>query len=84
LSDVQTRFGQHLRKLRTNKGISQETLAELAGLHRTYISSVERGERNVTITTIEKLAAALGVTMAELMPSAIETSRSKQSRDPQE
>lgn len=48
--------------------MSQEALADAAGLHRTYISSVERGERNVTITTVEKLASALGVRMADLMP----------------
>ena len=69
LSDVQTRFGVRIRKLRSDKGISQEALAELAGLHRTYISSVERGERNVTLTTIERLASALGVPMVELIPS---------------
>jgi transcriptional regulator with XRE-family HTH domain len=56
----------------------------LAGLHRTYVSSVERGERNVTITTIERLAAALGVPMAELMPSAAATPRARsRSRAPQ-
>jgi len=64
------RFGQKLRELRTQKGLSQEGLAEAAGLHRTYVSSVERGERNVTITTIERLAAALKVRMAELMVEA--------------
>lgn len=48
--------------------MSQEKLADLAKLHRTYISSVERGERNVTIETVEKLAKALQVTMAQLMP----------------
>lgn len=42
----------------------------MAGLHRTYVSSVERGERNVTILTVEKFARALGVAMAELMPES--------------
>lgn len=56
-----------MRGVRNRCLISQEKLAELAGLHRTYISSVERGERNVTIETVEKLAKALKVTMAELM-----------------
>jgi transcriptional regulator with XRE-family HTH domain len=85
VSDVQTRFGQRLRELRTGKGISQETLAESAGLHRTYVSSVERGERNVTLTTIEKLAAALGVPMTELIPSGPDSRRSgKSSRGLQE
>lgn len=62
------RFGQKLRAVRKDKGISQERLAELAGLHRTYVSSVERGERNVSIETIEKLANALKVAMPDLMP----------------
>jgi transcriptional regulator with XRE-family HTH domain len=68
LSDVKVRFGQRLREIRSRKGISQEELAERAGLHRTYVSSVERGERNISIVNIENLARALGVTLAELMP----------------
>ena len=64
-----SRFGDNLRSVRLSKGISQEVLADKAGLHRTYVSSVERGERNVTLETIEKLADALGVSMAKLMPS---------------
>ena len=65
---VQVRFGTRLRSIRQERGISQEKLAELADLHRTYVSSIERGERNVSLVNIERLAAALGVTMAELMP----------------
>lgn len=57
-----------LRETRLKVGVSQEKLAALAGLHRTYISSVELGKRNVSLVNIEKLAAALGVSMAELMP----------------
>ena len=68
LSDVTLRFGIKLREVRLRKGISQEELAERAGLHRTYVSSVERGERNISIVNIEKLARALSVTLAELMP----------------
>lgn len=67
-SKIQTAFGENLRLIRANRGISQEKLAELAGLHRTYVSSAERGERNVSLETIEKLAKALGVSMATLMP----------------
>ena len=67
-SKIQVAFGENLKKVRTKTSISQEKLAELAGLHRTYVSSVERGERNVSLETIEKLASALDVTMAELMP----------------
>lgn len=65
---IRARFGRHLRALRVTKNISQEKLADLAGLHRTYLSSVERGERNVTIETVEKLANALGVPLTKLMP----------------
>ena len=62
------RFGKRLREVRTGKGISQEKLAELAGLHRTYVSSVERGGRNISLVNIESLARALGVPMTALIP----------------
>lgn len=52
-----------------SRGLSQEKLAELASLHRTYISLVERGERNITIDNMEKLALALGVQLRELLPA---------------
>ncbi len=68
MAHVQAQFGERLRGVRQERGISQEKLAELAGLHRTYVSSIERGERNVSLVNIERLADALGVTMAELMP----------------
>ena len=68
MADVQLRFGENLRKVRGKKGISQERLAELAGLHRTYVSSVERGERNISLVNIEKLALALEVHLEHLMP----------------
>ncbi len=68
MSDLFSRFGGNLRRIRGAKGISQEDLAAKAGLHRTYVSSVERGERNVTLQTIEKLSKALGIPMAKLMP----------------
>lgn len=62
------RFGKQLRAVRERVGISQEKLAELAGLHRTYVSTVERGKRNVSLLNIERLAVALGVKMRDLMP----------------
>ena len=60
-------FAQNLRVRRLEKGLSQEGLAELAGLHRTYVSSVERCKRNITLETVERLAAALGATPVEML-----------------
>lgn len=65
---VESRFGKRLREVREAQGLSQEALAAKAGLHRTYVGLMERGVRNVTLRTIEKLADALGVEMADLMP----------------
>ena len=64
--DIKARFGQRLRELRQAQGLSQEQLAFLAGLHRTYVSSAERGQRNVSLVNIEKLSRALKVDMANL------------------
>lgn len=68
LADVLARFGIRLRETRHRLGISQEKLADLADLHRTYISGVERGERNISLVNIERLAKALRVSMSDLMP----------------
>ena len=59
------RFGGSLAHLRARSGLTQESLAGLAGLHRTYVGSVERGERNPTLITILKLADALGCAPAD-------------------
>ncbi|MEX0652561.1 MAG: helix-turn-helix transcriptional regulator [Phycisphaeraceae bacterium] len=59
-------FAQALRRLRMERGWSQEELAAKAGLHRTYVGSVERGERNVSIDNIEKLARALRCSIRDL------------------
>ena len=64
---VRSAFGHRVRELRADKGLSQEALADLAGVHRTYVSSLERGERNVGIDNVAKLAQALGVPPAELL-----------------
>lgn len=64
--DILKRFGARVRMLRLSKGYSQESFAEECGLDRTYIGGVERGERNVALRNIEKIAKALGMTLSEL------------------
>ena len=63
-------FGLAVRSRRERAGLSQETLAAIAGLHRTYVGSVERGERNVTLKNIYSIAAALGTTASQLLADA--------------
>ena len=65
--DELRRFGEKVRELRIKKGLSQEELAELSGLHRTYISSLELGKRNVSLINIYALANALSVTPDKLL-----------------
>lgn len=65
--DIRRILARNLKRLRTEKGWSQEELADQAGLHRTYVSGVERGVRNPTITIIATLAKALGVPAADLL-----------------
>jgi transcriptional regulator with XRE-family HTH domain len=64
---IRTILAENIRKYRRSKNLSQEGLAEKCGLHRTYIGSVERCERNVTLSTLELLASALGVSVPELL-----------------
>ena len=65
--DVRRRVGLNVKRLRAAQGISQEDLADRAGVHRTYVSGVERGVRNPTITILEKIAGALGEPLAKLV-----------------
>ena len=58
--DLQRRLGRNLRASRLAKGLSQEAFADLLGIHRTYIGGLERGERNVTLRTVERIAGKLG------------------------
>ena len=59
--DILKTFGTNLRKYRINLGISQEKFAELSGLHRTYISDIERFRRSISLNNIQKIADALGI-----------------------
>jgi transcriptional regulator with XRE-family HTH domain len=63
---IQQKFGNRVRKLRKNKGWSQEEFADECGLHRTYIGAIERGERNVSLNNIHAIARALNIPVKEL------------------
>ncbi len=65
--DIREVFARNLRKYRQTKGLSQEALAHEAGVDRTYISALERSQYSASITTVDKLAAILGVEAAELL-----------------
>jgi len=66
-AEIQKRFGGRTRELRKRKGFSQESLALACDLDRTYIGGVERGERNISLINIHKIAAALGVPAKDLL-----------------
>jgi transcriptional regulator with XRE-family HTH domain len=65
--DLQARLGDNLRALRERSGTSQEQFSEMLGIHRTYLGGLERGERNVTLQTVERLADRLGVDPHDLL-----------------
>lgn len=64
---IQIAFGKAVRKLRDNSGLSQEDIAQKAGIHRNYWGDVERGERNVSIANMHRIAKALGIKLSELV-----------------
>ena len=66
MSDIAKTVGKRLRSYRQAQSLSQEHLAEMAGLHPTYIGQVERGEKNLTIESLEKITAALQIPMANV------------------
>jgi len=66
LSNIQKQFGNRIRDLRLAKGLSQEELAFRAGIHRTYLGGIERGERNPALKNMAAIARALGVKLSEL------------------
>ena len=61
------RFGKRIKELRQSLHLSQEALAERADVHRTYVGMIERGEKNITLSNINKFSKALGVAMSELL-----------------
>ena len=67
MNDIKNKFGKKLREIRKEKGISQEQLAFKSGLHRTYICDIERGERNVSLINIEKIAKGLNTKIDDLI-----------------
>jgi transcriptional regulator with XRE-family HTH domain len=66
-TDIVESFGQRVRQLRQDKGLSQEAFGGACGLDRTYISGIERGKRNVSLRNIEVIARALGISLSQLM-----------------
>ena len=66
-SEILIKFGNKVREIRTQKGLSQEQLAHIADVHRTYIGMIERAEKNITLINIEKIARALNIEINELL-----------------
>jgi transcriptional regulator with XRE-family HTH domain len=67
MKSILIKFGNKVREERLKLGISQEVLADKAGVHRTYIGMIERAEKNITLLNIEKIAKALNISISELM-----------------
>ena len=67
MMEICKKFGGRVRDLRIAQGISQEVLAQKSGLHRTYIGGIERGERNISLVNIEKIAKALNLTLVDIV-----------------
>lgn len=65
-TDILKNFGLAVRKLRLLQGISQESFADLCDLHRTYVSDIELGKRNISLENIDRIAEALGISISEL------------------
>jgi transcriptional regulator with XRE-family HTH domain len=80
VSDLRAAFGRRVRELRHKLGISQEELADRAGMHWTYLGGIERGEPNPALVNVGRLAAALDVSIAELFSTFSETPRQRKPR----
>lgn len=68
---IQVILGENVRRIRESKGWSQDKLSEVSGLHRTYISGIERGVRNPTIKIVQEIAVALAVSTSQLLENGI-------------
>jgi len=69
--DLQRAVGRSLRRYREERGLSQEAFAEVVGVHRTYMGGLERGERNLTLKSVERIAAAIEVDPIDLMRETV-------------
>ncbi len=67
MMEISVKLGKKIRKMRESKGYSQEKFAELVGVHRTYMGSIERGEKNITIVTARKISDALNIDLTDLI-----------------
>lgn len=76
---ARARLAKNLRLLRARDGLSQEALADLVDLHRTYVGSIERSERNVSLDNVEKLATALKIDICELLSESLTLDQSNTS-----
>ena len=77
--ELSKRFGEIVRRLRLESGLSQERLAELSGLHRNYIGAIERAERTPSIVSADRIARALGITLAGMFAELERSSYSSSS-----
>ena len=68
MSDIRKDFGLHLKKIRLDKKLTQEELADRAGLHWTYVGQIERGKRNPSLINLQRLAKALKISAGQLLP----------------
>jgi transcriptional regulator with XRE-family HTH domain len=76
-TELQVALGQTIRKLRSEKGYSQESFADAVGLHRTYMGGIERGERNVGVVNLARIAETLDIALSELIARS-EKSRTRE------
>lgn len=65
--DLQRRVGANLRRIRQERGLSQEQFAEVLGVHRTYMGGLERGERNLTLRSLERIAVLIEISPEDLL-----------------